>query len=138
MNKSSYFKKKKKDKIFKKGLATRGIGLVLLRLLSKKKKSKFSIPRKNSRFPNFFKKTKKIINQIFNSFKKFKKKKNSGFPNFSKKRKKKTTTDQNFQKRKRKKKEGNFQKGPWDKGHYARTSYVAFKKKIINQIISIP
>ena len=33
-----------------------------------------------------------------------------------------------FQKKK-KKKEGNFQKGPWDKGHYARTSYVAFKKK---------
>ena len=30
------FKKKKKDKIFKKGLGTRGIRLVLLRFLSKK------------------------------------------------------------------------------------------------------
>ena len=75
MNKSSYFKKKKKKnqsflnlskkkkKIFKKGLGTRGIGLVLLRLPSKKKKknhqSKFSIPWKNSRFPNFSKRKKK-------------------------------------------------------------------------------
>ena len=78
----------KKKEIFKKGLGTRGIGLVLLRLLSKKKKSKFSIPRKNSRFPNFFKKTKKIINQIFNSFKKFKKKKIQDFQIFQKKEKK--------------------------------------------------
>ena len=56
MNKSSYFKKKRKKKsilskslqkkekmkkkeIFKKGLGTRGIGLVLLRQLSKKKSS---------------------------------------------------------------------------------------------------
>ena len=67
MNKSSYLKiyiYKKKGEIFRKGLRTRGIGLVLLRLLSKKKKknhqSKFSIPSKNSRFPKFFKKTKKI------------------------------------------------------------------------------
>ena len=42
MNKSSYFqkeKKKKKKEIFKKGLGTRGIRLVLLRFLSKKKKN---------------------------------------------------------------------------------------------------
>ena len=38
---SKFFKKKKKrDKIFKKGLGTRGIELVLLRFLSKKKKKK--------------------------------------------------------------------------------------------------
>ena len=63
MNKSSYFKKKRKKKkeIFKKDLGTRGIGLILLRLLSKKKKSnsQFSIPRKNSRFQNFSQKKKK-------------------------------------------------------------------------------
>ena len=39
MNKSSYLKKKKE--IFKKGLETRGIGLIFLRPLSKKKKKKF-------------------------------------------------------------------------------------------------
>ena len=35
----------------------------------------------------------------------------------------------------KKKKEGNFQKRPWDQGHWARTSQVALKKKkkIINQ-----
>ena len=33
---------------------------------------------------------------------------------------------QNFQK---KKKEGNFQKRPWDQGHWARTSYATFKKQ---------
>ena len=60
MNKSSYLKKKIKKEIFKKGLGTRGIGLVLLRLLPKKNhQSKFSIPWKNSRFPNFSKKKKK-------------------------------------------------------------------------------
>ena len=77
MNKSSYFKKKKEKKkeIFKKDLETRGIGLIFLRPLSKKKNhqsnyfkflqkfkiskffkkkknSKFSIPSKNSSFPN--------------------------------------------------------------------------------------
>ena len=70
MNKSSYFKKKKKKEIFKKGLGTRGIGLVLLRPLSKKKKfinQIFSNSFKNSRFPNFSKKKFKI----FNSFEKF-------------------------------------------------------------------
>ena len=87
MKKSSYFKKKKiyiyiyqffvnlskkkkKEKeIFKKCLGTRGIGLVLLRLLPKKKKknhqSKFSNSFKNSRFPNFSKKKKKIQNFQF-------------------------------------------------------------------------
>ena len=37
--------------------------------------------------------------------------------------------------KKKKKEEGNFQKRPWDYGHWARTSQVAFqkKKKIINQ-----
>ena len=40
-------KKKKKKEIFKKGLRTRGIELVLLRLLSKKKKfQKFQFLRK--------------------------------------------------------------------------------------------
>ena len=59
---SKIFKKKKKKKeILKKGLGTRGIGLVLLRLLLKKNhQSKFSIPSKNSGFPKFFKKTKKF------------------------------------------------------------------------------
>ena len=111
------FKKKKKDKIFKKGLGTRGIRLVLLRFLSKKKiinqkfqfheriqnsqifpkkKNKnhqsnfFSIPWKNSRFLNFSK--KKIINQKFQFHEKI----------------------QDFQNFQKKKKEGNFQKRPWD------------------------
>ena len=35
------------------------------------------------------------------------------------------TKDQNFQKKRRK----NFQKGPWDQRHWARTSQVALKKK---------
>ena len=96
VNKSSYSKKekrkkkkekrkkKKKKEIFKKDLRTRGIGLILLRLLSKKKKknhqSKFSILWKNSRFPKFSK--KKILNfqflrkiQVFQIKKKKKKKK---------------------------------------------------------------
>ena len=57
-------KKKKRDKIFKKGLGTRGIRLVLLRFLSKKKKKNqnFQFLEKNSRFLNF---SKKIINQNF-------------------------------------------------------------------------
>ena len=56
------FSKKKRKKFSIKGLRTRGIGLVLLRLPKKKKKnqSKFSIPSKNSGFPKFFKKTKKF------------------------------------------------------------------------------
>ena len=40
---------------------------------------------------------------------------------------------------KKKKKEGNFQKRPWDQGHWARTSQATFKKKkknFINQIFS--
>ena len=79
-----HISKKKKNKIFKKGLGTRGIRLVLLRFLSKKKKkSKFSIPWKNSRFLNFSKKKKKIINQKFQFHEKI----------------------QDFQ---------NFQKRPWD------------------------
>ena len=80
LSKSFQKKEKKKNKeIFKKGLRTKGIGLVLLRLLSKKKnQSKFSIPWKNSRFPNFSKKKFKI----FNSFEKFK------FFEFKKKKKK--------------------------------------------------
>ena len=78
-------KKKKKRMIFSiKGLGTRGIRLVLLRLLKKKKtsikifnslkkfkiskffkkkknhQSKFSIPSKNLGFPKLFKKTKKF------------------------------------------------------------------------------
>ena len=47
--------KKKKDKIFKKGLGTRGIRLVLLRFLSKNIQN-FQFLEKNSRFPNFSKK----------------------------------------------------------------------------------
>ena len=34
--------------------------------------------------------------------------------------KKKSILSKSF--KKKKKKEGNFQKGPWDKGHWARTS----------------
>ena len=66
MNKSSYFtqkkkkKKKKKNKkeIFKKGLGTRGIGLVLLRLLSKKKNQNFQFQEKIQDFQIFSKKKK--------------------------------------------------------------------------------
>ena len=50
-------KEKKKEEIFKKGLRTRGIGLVLLRLLLKKKKiinQNFQFLQKNLGFPNFF------------------------------------------------------------------------------------
>ena len=63
--KTKIFKKKKEKKkeIFKKCLRTRGIGLVLLRLLSKKKKKiinqNFQFLQKNSGFPNFFQKKKK-------------------------------------------------------------------------------
>ena len=82
------FSKKKKMEIFKKGLETRGIGLIFLRPLSKKKKknssikifqipskiqdfqifqkkknSKFSIPSKNSSFTNSKKKKQKKKNQ---------------------------------------------------------------------------
>ena len=100
MNKSSYFKKKKnqfflnlskkkKKGNFQKGPGTRGIGLILLRPLSKinkkihqsnffqipskiqdfqifqkKKNLKFSIPSKNSSFPNS-KKKKKIFIKFF-------------------------------------------------------------------------
>ena len=103
MNKSS---KKKKEKIFKKGLGTRGIRLVLLRFLSKNIQN-FQFLEKNSRFPNFSK--KKIINQNFQlhekiqDFKIFQKKKekkiskfsipskNSSSPNSKKKKKKKHT-----------------------------------------------
>ena len=71
MNKSSYFQKKKKKKkeIFKKGLGTRGIGLVLLRPLSKKKKKKKKIQQSN-----FFQIPSKI-----QDFQIFQKKKNSKF-----------------------------------------------------------
>ena len=60
MNKSS---KKKKEKIFKKGLGTRGIGLVLLRPLTKKKQKIssikfFQIPSKIQDFQIFQKKKK--------------------------------------------------------------------------------
>ena len=62
-----------KKEIFKKGLGTRGIGLVLLRPLSKKKKKKFH----QSYFFKFLQKFKisKIFKKkfkIFNSFEKFK------------------------------------------------------------------
>ena len=92
MNKSSYFKKKKKNrrKFSKRALGLGALGLYFLRLLLKKKKknqqSKFSIPWKNSRFPNFSKKKKSSI-KIFNSFKKFK------FPNSKKKKKKNSWTE---------------------------------------------
>ena len=53
MNKSLFFdneqifkKKKKKDKIFKKGLGTRGIRLVLPRFLFKKKNQNFQFLEK--------------------------------------------------------------------------------------------
>ena len=61
-SKHRFFQKKKKKRERRK-FSTKGLGLVLLRLLKKKKKehqSKFSIPSKNSGFPKFFKKTKKI------------------------------------------------------------------------------
>ena len=37
---------------------------------------------------------------------------------------------QKKKKKRKEKEEGNFQKRPWDQGHWARTSQVAFKKKI--------
>ena len=76
-SKDRFFQKKRERRIFSiKGLGTRGIGLVLLRLLKKKKhQSKFSIPWKNSRFPNFSKKKKSSIKNFY-SFKKFRISKN--------------------------------------------------------------
>ena len=85
---SKIFKKKKKEEIFKKGLRTRGIGLVLLRFLSKEIRN-FQFLEKIQ----FFKK-KKIINQKFQFHEKI-----QDFQNFQKKKKKE---------------EGNFQKRPWD------------------------
>ena len=67
MNKSSYFKKKKKE-IFEKGLGTKGIGLVLLRLLSKKKKiisQNFQFLEKIQDFQIFQKKKKNFIKFFF-------------------------------------------------------------------------
>ena len=82
MNKSSYFnkKKKKKDKIFKKGLGTRGIRLVLLWFLSKKIQNfQFleKIQDSSKKNPNFqflekIQDSSKKKIQIFNSLKKFK------------------------------------------------------------------
>ena len=78
-------KKKKKNEIFKKGLGTRGIGLVLLRpFIKKKKKSSikfFQISSKIQDFQIFQKKNFKN----FNSFEKFK------FSKFKKKKKKKSS-----------------------------------------------
>ena len=68
-------KKFKISKIFKKGLGTKGIGLILLRFLSKKN-SKFSFPLKNSIFQK-----KKIINQKFQFHEKI-----QDFQNFHKKK----------------------------------------------------
>ena len=66
-------KKKKRRKFSKKALGLGALGSYFLGCFQKKKKknhqSKFSIPLKNSRFPNSSQK-KKI--QIFNSLKKFK------------------------------------------------------------------
>ena len=83
-SKDRFFQKKRERRIFSiKGLGTRGIGLVLLRLLKKKNinqnfqflekiqdfqifqkkknhQSKISIPSKNLGFPKIFKKTKKF------------------------------------------------------------------------------
>ena len=62
-------KEKKKEEIFKKGLRTRGIGLVLLRLLLKKKKKSsikiFNSFKKIQDFQIFSKKKKKIQNFQF-------------------------------------------------------------------------
>ena len=77
-------KKKKKKEIFKKGLETRCIGLLLLRLLPKKKSSiKIFNSLKKFKTSKFFKKKKrKKFFKIFNSFEKFK------FSKFKKKKKK--------------------------------------------------
>ena len=52
-------KKKKRDKIFKKGLGTRGIRLVFLRFLSKKKNFKIFNSMKKFKIYKIFKKEKK-------------------------------------------------------------------------------
>ena len=82
------FSKKKKNEIFKKGLGTRGIRLILLRFLSKKIQNFHFLEK-----IQFFKK-KKIINQKFQFHEKI-----QDFQNFQKKKKKV---------------EGNFKKRPWD------------------------
>ena len=86
MNKSSYFKKKKRDKISKKGLGTRGIGLVLLGLLSKKKISLIKIFNSFKKFKisKFFKKKKSSINFFFQFLERI-----QDFQIFQKKKKKK-------------------------------------------------
>ena len=58
-------KKEKKKEIFKKGLRTRGIGLVLLRLLKKKKSIKIFNSMKKFKIPNFSKKKKRKKIQNF-------------------------------------------------------------------------
>ena len=74
---STIFKKRKRE-IFKKGLRTRGIGLVLLRFLSKEIRN-FQFLEKIQ----FFKKKKKIINQKFQFHEKI-----QDFQNFQKRKKK--------------------------------------------------
>ena len=70
------------------GHGTRGIGLILLRLLSKKEKKSIKIFNSLKKFKTskFFKK-KKVSIKIFNSLK------NSRFPNFFKKKKKSSGTE---------------------------------------------
>ena len=69
------FRKKKKKETFKKGLGTRGIRLVFLRFLSKKKKFKIFNSLKKFKISKFKKKKKKkLINQNFQFLRKKKKK----------------------------------------------------------------
>ena len=94
MNKSSYFKKKKKKnketKFSKKALGLGALGSYFLGFFQKKKKFKIFNSLKKFKISKFFKKKKKNQSKFSIPWK------NSRLPNFSKK------------------KEGNFQKGPWD------------------------
>ena len=95
MNKSSYFKKKKKKRQFsKKVLGLGALGTYFLGFFQKKKIKIFNSLKK-FKISKFFK--KKIINQKFQFHEKI-----QDFQNLKKKKKEE------------KKEEGNFQKRPWD------------------------
>ena len=121
MNKSSYFKKKKKSilsksfqkrkrKFSKKAWGLGALGSYFLGCFQKKKNQNFQFQEKIQDFQIFSKKQKKSSIK-FSIPSKNSKKKKFRISKFFKKKKKKTTKDQNFQKKK-KKEEGNFQKRP--------------------------